>query len=190
MPNVAKRVAPRSRDEWRAWLAENHESTTEVWLVFYKQGTGVATLSYNDAVEEALCFGWVDGLKKTLDDRRYMHRLSPRKPRSKWSASNIARVSRLIASGLMTPAGQRLIDEAKESGTWKAEERPRAAPMHPEFSAALRKNKRAATFYASLAPGYQRQYRDWVATAKRDETRTRRIAQAVEHLAAGKKPGL
>ena len=106
------------------------------------------------------------------------------------SQSNIERVGRLIANGQMAPAGLRVVDEAKAAGKWVAAQLSLPLTMHPAFEDALRKNKRAAAFYESLAPGYQRQYRDWIATAKRDDTRTRRIAQAIKQLAAGKKAAI
>ena len=111
-----RRFTPRSRSAWRSWLQKNHTDVEEVWVVFYKKGTGHPTISYNDAVEEALCFGWIDGIKKRVDSARYMHRFTPRKLNSTWSKSNKERVARLIEAGLMTPAGQRLIDHAKQGG--------------------------------------------------------------------------
>lgn len=186
-----KQIAPRSRMEWRAWLEENHARAYEVWLVFYKRRTSASSLTYNDAIEEALCFGWIDGVRRALDDRRYMHRLSPRKSDSKWSELNMARAQRMLDTGLMKAAGLRAIDEAKRNGHWSAPaRRPPASPMSAEFEAHLRKNKKAAEFFASLAPSYARQYRDWIASAKREETRARRIEEALRLLAAGEKLGM
>ena len=113
-----RRFTPRSRSAWRNWLRKHHADVAELWVVFYKKGTGQPTISYNDAVEEALCFGWIDGIRKRVDDARYMHRFTPRKPNSMWSESNKVRVVRLVEAGLMTAAGQRLIDHAQESGAW------------------------------------------------------------------------
>ena len=113
-----KQFTPRSRSAWRNWLLKSHADVEEVWVVFYKKGTGQPTISHNDAVEEALCFGWIDGIRKRVDDARYMHRFTPRKLNSGWSDSNKERVVRLVAAGLMTAAGQRLIDQAKGSGAW------------------------------------------------------------------------
>jgi len=186
-----KQIAPRNRMEWRAWLEENHAQANEVWLVFYKRRTGTSPLAYNDAVEEALCFGWIDGVRRALDDRRYMHRLSPRKSDSKWSELNKARAQRMLDTGLMNPSGLRAIDEAKRNGHWAAPvRRPPAAPISAEFKSHLRKNKKAAEFFASLAPSHRRQYGDWIASAKREETRTRRIEEALKLLAAGEKLGM
>jgi uncharacterized protein YdeI (YjbR/CyaY-like superfamily) len=186
-----KQIAPRNRMEWRAWLEENYARAHEVWLVFYKRHTGASSLTYNDAVEEALCFGWIDGVRRALDNRRYMHRLSPRKSDSKWSELNKARAQRMLDTGLMKPPGLRAIDEAKRNGHWSAPvRRPPASPMSAEFESHLRKNKKAAQFFASLASSHQRQYRDWIASAKREETRARRIEEALKLLVVGEKLGM
>jgi uncharacterized protein YdeI (YjbR/CyaY-like superfamily) len=110
---------PRTRADWRNWLCKHHADKAEVWVVFFKKTAPRSNLSYNDAVEEALCFGWIDGMKRSIDGERYMHRFSPRKPDSKWSQSNKDRVRRLLDAGLMTPAGERAIAEAKSSGNWE-----------------------------------------------------------------------
>ena len=98
-------ITAASRIEWRAWLEKNHATETEVWLVYYKKHTGKQSVSYLESVMEALCFGWIDGIKKRVDDERYIHRFTPRKPNSKWSPSNIAQAKELIESGAMTEAG-------------------------------------------------------------------------------------
>lgn len=182
---------PRSRAAWRAWLAKHYDAPTEVWCVFFKQGAGEKTLSYDDAVEEALCFGWVDGLKKSIDDARYMFRFTPRKPNSKWSPSNKTRVARLIKSGAMTEAGLCLVEEAKRHGNWDAPTGPQVDfQTPPEFAARLKKDEAAKTFFDSLAPSYQRQYVAWIASAKREETRKRRLEEAMALLKKGEKLGM
>jgi len=185
------KVTPKSRQAWRSWLQKNHATRSEVWLVFYKQHTGKPTLSYNDAVEEALCFGWIDGVKRSIDTERYMHRFSPRLAGSKWSESNRTRVARLLEAGLMTSPGQRSIDEAKRNGNWDAPARPSLdLSIPPEMAGRLKRHKKAARFFQSLAPSYRRQYIAWIATAKRHETRTRRLDEAMELLARGEKLGM
>ncbi len=182
----------RDRAEWRAWLAANHDNETEVWLVYYKKGTGNASLAYNASVEEALCYGWVDSLIKKLDEARYARKFTPRKPGSRWSPSNIARVERLITDGSMTEHGLRLVEAARQSGRW---DRPVKKPqltyeMHPQFAEALEKNRQALENFQALAPSYQKQYLGWIEVAKRHETREKRIEEAVQLLARGEKLGL
>ncbi|GGX72446.1 YdeI/OmpD-associated family protein [Saccharospirillum salsuginis] len=111
----------KNRAEWRSWLSDNHHSASEVWLVLFKKTSGKANLSYNDAVEEALCFGWIDGMKRSIDEERYSLRFTPRKADSQWSQSNKDRVRRLIEAGQMARAGQDAVDLAKKSGVWDRE---------------------------------------------------------------------
>ena len=185
-----RRFTPRSRSSWRRWLRSNHDHVGEVWVVFYKKHAGRPTLSYSDAVEEALCFGWIDGMKKRIDDERYMHRFTPRKPGSRWSETNRRRVERLLASGEMTSAGQRLIDEAKQSGTWNWRPDPTRFEMAPAFAAALEADPDARAFWNALMPSHQRRFITWIGIAKRDSTRDRRIAESLELLRRGERLGM
>ena len=172
-------------------MKKNHAGKAEVWLVFWKKHTGKPSLSYNDAVEEALCFGWIDGIRRSIDAERYEQRFTTRKADSKWSESNKKRAKRMIEAGQMTPAGQKTIDIAKKSGNWANPVRPRAEyPMPPELRAHLKKNKKAADFFDSLAPSYQREFMNWIGSAKRPETRKRRLAEAIELLKQGKRLGM
>jgi uncharacterized protein YdeI (YjbR/CyaY-like superfamily) len=181
---------PRSRRAWRSWLEKHHASRAEIWVVFYKRHTGRPTLSYDDSVEEAVCFGWIDGIKRSIDEQRYTHRFSPRKPGSRWSATNRRRADKMIRAGLMTDAGRSAIARAKRSGTWQP---PKAEPdlsMAPDFAARLKRNRKAAEFFDSLAPTYRAHYTGWINSAKRPQTRQRRIGEAIELLAGGKKLGM
>ena len=185
------KFTPTDREDWRNWLVKNQAKRTEVWLVFLKKTTGRPNLSYNDAVEEALCFGWIDGVKRSIDEERYMHRFTPRKPDSKWSTSNKERAQRLIKAGQMAPAGTRAIELARKSGAWANPVRPHTkVAMPPELGRALKQNRKAASYFAGLAPSYQRQYMAWIAAAKRPETRARRLKEAMELLNHGKKLGM
>ncbi len=185
------RYTPRNREQWRNWLEKNHAKDTEVWLVFLKQHTGNPNVSYNDAVEEALCFGWIDGVKRSIDEDRYMHRFTPRKSDSNWSKLNKERAQRMCRAGEMAPAGAKSIEVAKENGKWKESVGARTNfSMPPELNARLTRNKKAATFFASLAPSYQRQYIAWIATAKRPETKRRRLDEAIGLLNRGAKLGM
>lgn len=184
------KVTPKSREAWRAWLEKNHAAVEEAWLVFFKKAAGKPTLSYNDAVEEALCFGWIDGVKRALDAERYMHRFTPRKLASRWSALNKQRAERMLKAGLMAPAGERAIRRAKENGAWAAARVQKEFPMPPEFAARLARDKKAAAFFSSLAPSYQRAVCRWVGTAKREETKARRLDEAMRRLKNGEKLGM
>ncbi len=182
---------PKDRVRWRAWLRRNHRSASEVWLVLYKGQTGKRTLSYDDAVEEALCFGWIDGIRRSLDQERYAHRLTPRRARSGWSALNKARVERMIDQGLMTRAGLAAVAAGKRSGTWHEEPASRGVlRMPPELESGLARNNKATTFFKGLAPSYKKQFMGWIASAKREETRGRRAREAVALLARGEKLGM
>jgi uncharacterized protein YdeI (YjbR/CyaY-like superfamily) len=182
---------PKNREEWRRWLAKHHASAPEVWLVFFKQGSARPTLSYKDAVEEALCFGWIDGVRRRLDEERYAHRFSPRREGSKWSAINKERAERMRKEGLMAPAGESAVKEAKTSGAWAGARKKSATrtrfDMPADFAARLARDKNAAAFFQSLAPSYQQRYLGWIGIAKRPETRARRIDEAMRLLRKGEK---
>jgi uncharacterized protein YdeI (YjbR/CyaY-like superfamily) len=175
----------RTRPAWRRWLEKHHGESGGVWLVYHKEHTGVASVDYDDSVREALCFGWVDSLIRRLDDDRYARKFTPRKPGSAWSASNLKRWAELEAEGALAPAGL----AASPKGA------PRAAtPPLPDRSAALeqavRANPKALRTYETLPAGERRRYAAWVSTAKRADTRERRIREAVALLAAGERLGL
>lgn len=180
------------RSTWRAWLNENHASTREVWLIYYKAHTGRKSIPYEDSVEEALCFGWVDSIIKRLDEQIYARKFTPRKPESRWSPSNIRRVEKMVAAGRMTEHGLKLVEAAKQSGSWhNPATKPELDFSMPEaFAQALAQNPLAKQTYQTLAPTYQKQYLAWIITAKRAETKARRIEEAIHLLAQGKKLGL
>ncbi len=185
------KVTPKNRAAWRKWLAANHAETAEVWVVFYKKHTGKPSIRYSDAVEEALCFGWIDGVIRRIDDDSYMHRFSPRRPDSRWSATNRKRAGELIESGLMTPAGQRAIDQAKRAGRWTDSQRPKVdLKISPAFAAALESNEEAARQFAMLSAREQNLFVGWINLAKREATRERRITESLRLLERGEKLGL
>jgi len=172
-------------DEWRAWLAEHHAAHSEVWLVHYKRGAGKIALTYEGAVEEALCFGWIDGLLKSIDAESYALRYSPRRPNSVWSASNIARVEKLVRAGRMTPAGLQKVQEAQASGQWDAAlQREEVDAIPPDLYQALRRRKGAVAAYRALSPSRRKQLLYWLTSAKRAETRARRIQAIVDEVSA------
>ena len=171
-------VFAKDRAEWRKWLAKNFERADEIWLVFYKKASGKPTVSYDHAVEEALCFGWVDGMKKKLDEECYAFRFTPRKPRSPWSRSNIDRVGRLIAEGQMMPAGLKAFNSGKGR---EVPPMPTEFPKHLEDK--FRKQRAAWANYEKFPPGYRRMTAGWLASAKKEETRIKRLEKLMEYSA-------
>jgi uncharacterized protein YdeI (YjbR/CyaY-like superfamily) len=179
------------REAWRAWLAEHHQTAKELWLIFHKKHTGKGGLTYVEALEEALCFGWIDGILKRIDNEKHQVRFSPRRKNSIWSAHNKKRVRKLIKEGRMTPAGLAKIDEAKANGQWdKAAQREDITVVPAELTEALAGNEKARLNFESLAPSYRRQFIYWVAVAKRDETRRKRIQETIDLLIRNEKLGM
>ncbi len=171
-------VFAKDRAEWRRWLAKNCSRLDEIWLVFYKKGASKQSVSYDHAVEEALCFGWIDGMKKGLDEECYAFRFTPRKPDSRWSKSNIERAERLIADGKMMAAGLK----AYNSGNVR-EVPPMPAEMPKDLENRFRKESKAWANYERFPPGYRRVTAGWVASAKRKETRVKRLEKLIEYSA-------
>ena len=191
MNELPHRVEVPTPAKWRQWLKKNHRSQTAAWVVFYKQHTGKTWISYDAAVEEALCYGWVDSLVRRIDDDTFARKFTPRKPGSKWSASNKKRVAELIDSGRMTPHGQALVDAAKQDGSWAA--RTAAATqfaMPTELTAALAKHTLAREHFEALSPSCRKQYITWIASAKKPETRERRSKEALKLLAKNQRLGM
>ncbi len=188
-----RQVTPRSQHAWRRWLEVNHAAVPETWVVFYRkpaQRPGRPTLTYGEAVEQAICFGWIDGLKRRLDDERYTHRFTPRKPDSRWSESNRERLARMRSAGLMAPPGEAAVEASIRSGAW--DKPARAAPVEApaELLAALEADAEARAGWASLTRAQQRRYEVWVGMAKREETRARRLAESLTLLRRGEKLGM
>jgi uncharacterized protein YdeI (YjbR/CyaY-like superfamily) len=177
----------KNREEWREWLAEHYGSEKEVWLVYFKKHTGTESIPYEDAVEEAICFGWIDGQVKKIDDERYMQRYSPRTRKSRWSESNIERAEKMIEQGRMTQPGLRVYRE----GTRDRETIPSSKnfSVPPYFEQALRKNQKALTNFENFSASTRLAFVYWVDSAKRQETRQRRIKKAIQLLAENKKLG-
>jgi uncharacterized protein YdeI (YjbR/CyaY-like superfamily) len=184
-----KTLLVQSVDQWRDWLAKHHDAESGVWLIFHKRHTGVASIGYTDALDEALCFGWVDSLIKRLDDRRFARKFTPRRADSRWSAVNRKRYAELKASGRLKPAG---IQRAPTDRTY--------APRPPRFElpakvphyiqTALRKRTAALRTFDALSQEQRRRYFAWIESATRNETKQRRLKEAIRLLAAGKELGL
>jgi uncharacterized protein YdeI (YjbR/CyaY-like superfamily) len=191
MGKKASTLHVTTREAWRGWLARHHGSAPEVWLLYAKRHTGEPRVEYADAVEEALCFGWIDGLVRTVDQAYYAQRFTPRRPGSKWSDLNRARFEKLLREGRVTEAGlaKSPPPNAAESRSPQVRESETAA-VPADFRRALRANPAAWRTFDSLAPSYRRLYIKWITAAKREATRARRVDEAVGLLAAGKKLGL
>jgi uncharacterized protein YdeI (YjbR/CyaY-like superfamily) len=177
-----RRVRPKSRQAWRVWLQKHHASSSGVWLVYAKKHSGLASLTYNDAVEEALCFGWIDSKINPIDDTFYMQVFTPRKPKSAWSALNKARVKRLVAGGLMAAAGAAAITAAKKSGTWSATTQIEELIIPPDLAKALRSNADARRNWESYTPSRRKGVLYRLAGAKRPETRAKYLQQIIENM--------
>src|SRR5215467_2912302 len=175
----------KSRDDWRAWLAEHYASSPGIWFVFYKSHTGQKSILYEDMVREALCFGWIDSLIKRLDDTRYAVKITARKPASKWSNLNRKRWTELKAAGLLKEAG---LAAAPTNNTYAA--KPVIPDLPSYIAKAFRENSKAWEFFQELAPTHRRYFVVWIHTAKRPETREKRIRESIRLLAARKKLGL
>jgi len=182
------RVEPSSREEWRRWLAENHAASTGVWLVFPKKASGLPGPTYEDAVEEALCFGWIDSRVRPLDERRRLQWYSPRRPGSIWSAPNRARVARLLAADRMAPAGLVKVAAARADGSWEILDKVEALELPEDLSAALGAVPEAERAFAAMTASLQKQCLYWVLSAKRSQTRAGRVAAVVSAAAEGRTP--
>lgn len=186
--NTPETFHPADRNAWRQWLARDHEVKISVWVVFYKVKTGQRGLSWSEAVDEALCFGWIDSKALTLDEHRYMQFFSRRKPKSVWSRINKEKVDRLIADGLMAEAGLRCIEIAKENGSWTSLDAVEDLIIPPDLEKAFKKHKGSKIFFTGLSKSVRKAILQWIAMAKLPETRQRRINEVAELGARGEKP--
>jgi len=168
------------RSKWRAWLEANSQSAPQVWLLFYKKDTGGPTIAYEEAVEEAICFGWIDGKIKNLDLGRFARLFTPRKPKSKWSRINIERARRMIKEGKMTAAGSKVFDPSNQTPAL-----PTQLPV--SFEERFRTHETAWENFTRFPPSYQRMTIGWVASAKQEATQLRRLQQLIAESAANKR---
>ena len=175
-----------SRRQWRDWLREHHGSVSVIWLVFHKRHTSEESISYDDAVEEALCFGWIDSIVRRLDDSRYARKFTPRKPDSKWSTINCRRYADLKARGLLEAPGL----ERAPTGRSGDAPRPSVSAIPAYIETEFRADARAWDCFEGLAPSCRRAYIGWIDSAKREETKQKRLREAIGMLRAGKKLGL
>jgi uncharacterized protein YdeI (YjbR/CyaY-like superfamily) len=179
-----------NRDEWRAWLKENHKSKKEIWLVYYKKHTGKQRIPYDDAVEEAICFGWIDSTIRKLDEEKYAQKYTPRRSGSVWSLLNIKRAHKMIKEERMTQAGLALFKEAGKKKSSKARIPGKKLSVPADLKKALSKNKKAMNNFDNFAPSYKKMYILWIDDAKKQETRRKRIKRVVEWAVKNQKPGM
>lgn len=175
-----------ARSEWREWLKKNHAKKKEIWLIYYKKHTGKPRIPYDDAVEEAICYGWIDSTVKRIDEEKYMQRYTPRRMDSIWSDTNIIRVKKMLDAGKLAEPGLKKIPDdvmkAAKSGKIRKTGRviPKFLPTPPDLEEALAKNKKASGNWEKFAPSHRKMYIYWIEDAKRPETRERRIKRVVE----------
>ena len=182
-----ERVHAETRAEWRRWLAENHAGSRGAWLVSWKRASGKPAVGYEESVEEALCFGWIDSIQRTVDEQRTRQLFSPRRPGSRWSSSNKERVERLLAAGLMEPAGLAAVEAAKASGAWSALDDVENLVVPDDLAAAFARHPGAAEQWEGFPPSARRLILLWILDAKRPETRAKRIAETASEAAAGRR---
>lgn len=191
MPSATDRFSDflaTSRAEWREWLARKHDTAPGVWVVTYKKGSGKPHLPYDELVEEALCFGWIDSRGNRLDAERSKLLVTPRKAGSGWSRMNKERIERLLANGLMTPAGLARIEAAKADGSWSALDEVEAMVVPADLDAALRADPDALAGWERFSPSVKKPLLFWILSAKRPETRVRRVAETVAGTKEGRNP--
>jgi len=187
-PDGRPMVGPFDRAGWRSWLVANHATSSGVHLVSWRTGSGRTSVPYADAVEEALCVGWIDSVGGKLDEERGLQWFSPRRSKSGWARSNKERVERLIAAGQMLPAGLAAIDEAKRNGTWTLLDDVENLVVPDDLAAALAAHPPAREHWDAFSRSPRRAILEWIAQAKRPETRARRIAEAAENAARNERP--
>jgi uncharacterized protein YdeI (YjbR/CyaY-like superfamily) len=188
-PNGKDVLTPPSRADWRSWLSSNPDRQEGLWIVYRKKSSSLDGPVYDDLVEEALCFGWIDSQTRRVDDDRLMQWFSPRRKRGLWSALNKERIERLVKGGLMTEIGQTTIDTAKADGSWFQTDEVDALIVPPDLKAALDADPQAEAAYRALNDSAKRQYLWWIVSAKRPATRANRIEETIRRLAAGETLG-
>lgn len=181
-------ICPASRHEWRQWLKENHDSKQSVWLVYYKIKSGKPSFSWSDAVDEALCFGWIDSIRKSIDHEKFMQFFGRRKPNSVWSKINKEKVERLIHDDLMTAAGYKSIETAKQNGSWVILDEVEELNIPEDLEKEFHDKPGSKDFFLGLSRSVRKSILQWVILAKRPETRQKRIKEVAELAAQKMKP--
>lgn len=183
-----KTFYPKSRQEWREWLQDNHDKQQSVWLIYYKKSSGILTLTYSEAVDEALCFGWIDSKSKPLDDEKYMQFFSRRREKSVWSKVNKEKVDRLTREGYMAKAGFDVIEKAKQNGSWSILDQAEALIIPKDLEQEFKNWPNAKSYFSGLSKSDKRNILQWLVLAKKQETREKRIHEIVEQAQKNQKP--
>lgn len=178
---------PRDRQEWRDWLADNHATSKAIWLIYYKKDSGQPTVTYDEAVEEALCYGWIDSTPNKIDEMSFMQLFSPRKAKSPWSGLNKRRIESLTQQGLMMAPGLAKIEIAKKDGSWSLYDDIETLTIPADLAQALEANASANTFFEAFSPSRKKGILWWIKSAKRAETRAKRIEDTVRMAAVNKR---
>ncbi|MGD1807975.1 YdeI/OmpD-associated family protein [Dapis sp. BLCC M126] len=178
----------KNRQQWRKWLEENHKDYVGIWLIYYKVKSGKPSIKYSEAVQEALCFGWIDSKVKSLDSERYMQVFTPRRPKSVWSKLNKQYIQELIKEGLMTEAGLEKIELAKQDGSWTKLDSIEELIVPTDLQQALAANPTAKKYFESLSKSSKKNLLFWIETAKRSDTRLKRIEKIINSAAQNKNP--
>ncbi len=178
----------KNRQKWRKWLEENHKNSVGIWLIYYKVKSGNPSIKYSEAVQEALCFGWIDSKVKSLDSERYMQVFTPRRPKSVWSKLNKQYIQELIKEGLMTEAGLQKIELAKKDGSWTKLDAIEELIVPTDLQEALAANQTAKKYFESLSKSSKKNLLFWIETAKRSDTRLKRIEKTINSAAQNKNP--
>jgi len=188
MEKEIETISPKNRQEWREWLQENHDKKQSVWLIYYKKKSNILTVTYSEAVDEALCFGWIDSKAKPLDEEKFMQFFSRRKAKSVWSRINKEKIERLINEGLMTKAGYHIIEIAKQNGSWTILDEAEALTIPKDLDDAFQNRPNAKNYFSSLSRSDKRNILQWLVLAKRQETRQKRISEIAELAGQNQKP--
>ena len=173
--------------DFRKWLDANHDKVDELWVGYYKKATKLPSMTWPESVDEALCYGWIDGIRKSVDEKSYKIRFTPRRPKSIWSAVNIDKVNKLLSEGRMQPAGMEVWNKRSDKRSKLYSFEQKNVKLDKAYEEKIKANKAAWTFWESLAPGYKKQTTWWVMSAKKEETRLRRLGIVIASSAEGKK---
>lgn len=179
---------PASRQAWREWLQKNHDTEQSVWLIYYKKKADIPSVTYNEAVDEALCFGWIDSTRKSLGDDQFTQFFCKRKPTSVWSKINKGKVQRLIEEGLMTAAGQKCIETAKQNGSWIILDDAEELNIPKDLLKALKSYPGAKDYFTNLSRSARKAILQWLVLAKRTDTRLKRINEIASLAGQQMKP--